>query len=85
MKPKIFFYQVVFDDHSQITGLQGKGEGISLTPHYHFHLLHRHLDIIQAITAESSPQNIGSTWRGLLNDDAYKVGGWSKIWEKVIM
>ena len=23
--------------------MQWKGEGISLTPHYHFHLLHRHL------------------------------------------
>ena len=23
----------------------GEGEGISLTPHYHFHPLHRHLDI----------------------------------------
>ena len=35
-----------------MTGLQGKGEGISLTPHYHFHLLHKHLDISRAITAE---------------------------------
>ena len=29
-------------------------EGISLTPHYPFHLLHRHLDISWAITAKSS-------------------------------
>ena len=36
------------NDHSRITGLQGKGRGISLTPHYTFHLLHRHLDISQA-------------------------------------
>ena len=28
-------------------------EGISLTPHYHFHPLHRRLDISRAITAGS--------------------------------
>ena len=50
-----------FDEHSRIIGLQGKGEGISLTPHYHFHPPHRHLDISRAITAESSPPHIGST------------------------
>ena len=38
----------------------GEGEGISLTPHYHFHPLHRHLDISRAITAESSPLHIAS-------------------------
>ena len=32
-------------------GLQCKGDGISLTPHYHFHPLHRHLDITLAIAA----------------------------------
>ena len=56
-----FFYRVFFHDHSQITGVQGKGEGISLTPHYHFHSLHRHLDINQAITAGSSSLHIGSS------------------------
>ena len=58
-----FFFSVwvFFHDHSLITGLQGKGEGISLTPHYHFHLLHRHLDISRAITAESSPLHIASS------------------------
>ena len=47
-----FFFSVwVFcHDHSQITGMQGKGEDIALTPHYHFHLLHRHLDISQTIS-----------------------------------
>ena len=50
-----------FHEHSRSTGLQGKGEGISLTPHYHFHPLHRHLDISQVITAESSPLHIGSS------------------------
>ena len=41
----LFFDLGFFHKHSRITGLQGKGEGISLTPHYHFHPLHRHLDI----------------------------------------
>ena len=48
-------------NHSRITGLKGKGEDISLTPHYHFHPVHRHLDISRAITAESSPLHIGSS------------------------
>ena len=55
-----FFIWVFFHNHSRITELQGKGEGISLTPHYHFHLLHRRLDISQVIIAGSSPLNIGS-------------------------
>ena len=60
-----FFYFSIwfffFHNYSQITGLQGKREGISLTPHYHFHPLHRHLDISWAITAESSLLHIGSS------------------------
>ena len=33
----IFFsIWVFFQEHSRITGVQGKGEGISLTPHSHF-------------------------------------------------
>ena len=44
-----------------MTGLQGKEGGISLTPHYHFHPLHKHLDISRAITAESSPLHIDSS------------------------
>ena len=36
---------VFFHSHSRIKGLQGKEEGIPLTLHYHFHPLHRHLDI----------------------------------------
>ena len=35
---------------------------ISLTPHYHFHLLHRHLDISRVITAESLHLPIDSSW-----------------------
>ena len=57
-----FLYGFFFHNHSWIRGLQGKREGISLTPHYHFHPLHRHLDISQVITAESSPLHIGSSW-----------------------
>ena len=56
-----FSIWVFFHEHSQITGLQRKGEGISLTPQYHFHPLHRHLDISRAISAESSPLHIGSS------------------------
>ena len=62
-----FFFnslRVFFHDHSRITGVQGKGEDISLTPHYRFRSLHRHLDISRAITAESSPLHIrtGNLW-----------------------
>ena len=36
-----FFFSMwdFFHKHSRITRLQGKGEGISVTPHYHFHPL----------------------------------------------
>ena len=59
----LFFFSiwVFYHDHSRITGPQGKGEGISLTPHYHFHPLHRHLDISRVITAESSPLHVASS------------------------
>ena len=57
-----FFFSiwVFFDEHLQITGLQGKGEGISLTLHYHFHTSHRQSDISWEITGESSPLRIAS-------------------------
>ena len=60
---KRFFFSIwfIFHNHSRTTGLQRKGEGISLTLHYHFHPLHIHLDIIPAITAKSSPLHIGSS------------------------
>ena len=32
----------------------------ALTPLYHFHQFHRHLDICRAITAENSPLHIAS-------------------------
>ena len=58
-----FFFSIwdFFHEHSRITGLQGKEEGVSLTLHYHFHPLHRHLGISRAITAESSPLHIASS------------------------
>ena len=58
-----FFFSiwVFFHNHSRITELKGKGEGISLTPHYNFHPLHRHLDISRETTTESSPLYIGSS------------------------
>ena len=52
---------IFFHEHSQITGLQGKGGGICLIPGYHFHPLHRHLDISWALTAEGSPLHIVSS------------------------
>ena len=38
-----------------------EGKAISLTPLYHFHPLHRHLDIHRAITGESSPLHRASS------------------------
>ena len=60
---RCFFFNiwVFFHEHSRITGLQGKAEGISLTSRYRFHPLYRHLDISWAITAESSPLHIASS------------------------
>ena len=56
-----FSIWVFFHEHLRFTGHQGKGEAISLTPLYHLHPLHRHLDISRAITAESSPPHIASS------------------------
>ena len=53
-----FSMWVFFHKHSRFTGQQGKGEAISLTPPYQFHPVHRHLDISQEITAESSSLHI---------------------------
>ena len=52
---------IFFDEDSRSTELQGKREGISLTPHYHLHPFHRHLDFSRAITAESLPLHIASS------------------------
>ena len=58
-----FFFSVwvFFHEHSRMTGLQGKRQGISLTPHYHLHPLHRHLNISRAITKDSLPLHIASS------------------------
>ena len=52
---------VFFQEHSRFTGQQGKGEAFCLTPLYHFHPIHRHLDINQEIAAERSPLHIASS------------------------
>ena len=59
----IFFsIWVFFHDHSWFTGQQEKGEVLSITPLYHFHTLHWHLDINRVITAGSSPLHTASSW-----------------------
>ena len=57
-----FFFSiwVFFHEHSRFTGQQGKAEDIYLTPVYHFHPLHGHLDISWVIAADSSPLRIAS-------------------------
>ena len=70
LKKFVFFsIWVSFHKHWRITGLQGKGKDIYLTPHYHFHPLHRYLDISSANTAEGTPLHIASsrTQTGNLN------------------
>ena len=52
LRISFFSNWVFFHEHLGITRLQRKEEDISLTPHYHFHLLHIHLDISWAINAE---------------------------------
>ena len=60
-KRDVFFFYLGFSfTHSRITELQRKGEDISLTRHYHFHPLHRHLDISRVIATESLPLYIAS-------------------------
>ena len=56
-----FSIWVFFHEHSQFIVQLEKGEAIPLTPLYHFHLLHRQVDISQAITVESSPLHIASS------------------------
>ena len=62
-----FSIWVFFHKHSRFTGKQGKGEVISLIPLYHFHPLHRHLDINRAIIVESSPLQIASSRTGIFD------------------
>ena len=58
--PSIFSIWVLFHEHFWFTGQQGKRDSISLSPLYHFHSLHRHLDS-RVITAESSPLHKASS------------------------
>ena len=48
-------------------GHQGKGKAISLTPLDHFHPLHRHLEVHQAIAAEGSPQEIAKFLQAIVS------------------
>ena len=69
LKKGVFFsIWVFFHEHSRFTGQQGKGKGIYLTPLYHFHPLHRHLDISRAITAESSLLHIAGSRTPLVSE-----------------
>ena len=56
-----FLSEFSFTNIHESQDCRGKGKGISLTPHYHFQPLHRHLDISWAITAESSPLHKASS------------------------
>ena len=62
-----FSFWFFFHEHSEFTGQQGKGEAISLSTLYHFHPLHRHLDISWAVNAENSALHIGSSRAGTGN------------------
>ena len=50
-----------FLENSQFTVQQENEEANSLTPLYQIQSPHRHLDIIQKITAKSSPLHIASS------------------------
>ena len=56
-----FFYLGFLSDTLTIQRIEGKLEAIYLTPLYHFHLLHRYVDISRVIAAESSPLHIVSS------------------------
>ena len=49
-----FSIWVFFHEHLRFKGQQREGEAICLTSLYHFHPLHRHLDISQTITVGTS-------------------------------
>ena len=61
---KVFFFYLGFLSRTFAihgTAGEGEGDGIYLTPLYHFHPLHRHLGISRAITAGSSPLHIAGS------------------------
>ena len=57
----LFSIWLFFHEYSRFTGQQVKGEAISLYSFYQFLPLHRHLDIIWIIAAESSPLRIAGS------------------------
>ena len=66
-KKFVFFsIWVFFHEHSRMAGLQGEGEGSSLTSHYHFHPIHRHLHISRALHI-ASHQPV-SNWEPLVSE-----------------
>ena len=56
-----FLFRYSFTNIHDSQDNRGRGEAISLTPLYHFHPLHRHVDTSWTITAESSPLHIANT------------------------
>ena len=58
-----FLSQITFMNHRTA----GEGGGHFFNPHYHFYLLHRHLDISLAITAESAPLHVEVNWEPLVS------------------
>ena len=61
----LFFYLGFLSRTFTIHRTAGEGVGYffnSSLRFYHFHPLHRHLDISRAITAESSPLHLSSSW-----------------------
>ena len=50
----VFFKICFFSQTLTIHRTVGEGEAVFLIPLYHFHLLHRYLDINRVIPAESS-------------------------------
>ena len=55
-----FFYLLFFHVYSRFTGQQVKGEATSFFFFYHFHPLHRHVDISWVNASENSPLCIDS-------------------------
>ena len=55
------FHWVFFHKHSRLTWQQEKEEAFPLTPLYHFHTIHRHLDISRNNTAVNSTMYIASS------------------------
>ena len=68
-----FFYQGFLSQPFTNHGTAGEGEGISLATYYHFHPLHRYLDISRENTAESSLLHSRTRTRNLWFPSARKL------------